>query len=155
MRCCYSIYHQTRICNTVEGRFFITATCLQFARQFPAHMRMLLSKPIWINLAVRFHETHCQMFYWALNMPHPQFSLHTFILEWLVREIFRHAYLSMKPINFHLQFHFDLQRHLGIQFLLVSCCDLGKNILVLKKKLHFQSKLFLLAFPYSVPSQLC
>lgn len=76
-----------------KGRLFITATCLQFARQFPAHMSMLLSKPIWINLAVRFHEMHCQMLYWTLNMPHPQFSLHTFILEWLVREIFRDMHI--------------------------------------------------------------
>lgn len=67
-------------------------------------------------------------------MPHPQFSLHTFILEWLVREIFRHAYLSMELINFHLQFHFDLQRHLGTQFPLVSCCDLEKNMFASKKE---------------------
>lgn len=49
----------------------------------------------------------------------------------------------MEPINFHLQFHFDLQRHLGTQFPLVSCCDLGKNIPVSKKESTFSEQVIL------------
>lgn len=46
----------------------------------------------------------------------------------------RHAYLSMEPINFNLQFHFNLQRHLGIWFPLLSCYDLEKIMLASKKR---------------------
>lgn len=55
----------------------------------------------------------------------------------------RHAYLSMEAINFYLQFHFDLQRHLGTQFPLVSCCDLGIKILVSKKETIFSEQVIL------------
>lgn len=67
----------------------------------------------------------------------------------------RHAYLSMEPINFNLQFHFNLQRHLGIWFPLLSCYDLEKIMLASKKETTSVNQvLVFLNFLYSVPSQL-
>jgi len=67
-----------------------------------------------------------------------------------------HTYLSMEPINFHLEFHFDLQRHLGIQFPLLPCCDLEKIILASKKETTSANQGSVsLSFLYSMLSQLC
>lgn len=84
------------------------------------------------------------------------FPSHIYIRMGGERNFQTHAYLSMKHINFHLQFHFDLQRHLGTWFPLVSSCDLEKIILVLKKETTSAKQgLVFLTFLYSVPSQIC